>query len=55
MSKLIRLSRRIGVAACKEYIRAKVELTQREQKRETDAEIREALARHGWLVAESAS
>ena len=55
MSKLQRATFSTMRQAAREYIRERVTGRRRESKRETDAEIREAMERAGWLSAESAS
>ena len=55
MSKLKRATFKVMRQAAREYIRERVTGKRREIRRETDEEIREAVERHGWMVAESAS
>lgn len=55
MSKLQRATFKVMRQAAREYIRERVTGKRRELERETDQEIRDAMERHGWMVAEGAS
>lgn len=50
MRELIDRSKRIRDAAVREYRRARVELRGRDERRESDAEVRRVLREASWLV-----
>ena len=55
MSDLQKATHRTMRTAAREYIRERVTGKRREIKRETDQEIRDAMARAGWMASEGSA